>query len=794
MPFCLLNREVIFLVEGNNNSNIEETAVENHFSHGHRFRSNEDDFPQNRIREDDSHVLYEHNNVHYTHKSQPGKHHANRVKSSKNFFGGQCFMDRNTATGFIIDLKQRIWENRRIIVLLIAIFLIAFGIRGHLLRYNYLFEFDAFYHARMVQDLVTQGYVSSPDPLAYYQFGGAPSQQVSLYHVVSAWLYHLVALGRPFDKDLFMWTIQFFPVVFGSLISVLMYFLGKEIFNSKKVGLITAFVAAVTPAFAYRTMAGAQGDNSFGFIWFVLGFIFLVRATKTNEIDKNTLINSILAGIMFGAMSMSWDMYLLIPLIVIAYFFCGIFLISTKNDSLGRDVKKNYVLAFLIKIIITMGIFHIISYLYGENWVAGVLVYVGSAIHIESTVVSILTIVVGTVLILLNYFLILRLRKEVKNYFRVMVTLFLYCAILIMTYYFITVPDIVDRTNVGSMVGEESVGNKFFGTKYNNLIFFPCIAILLFPVGLYFFSKNESNDNSHAWTIFFFWIILTLFMAWYKLKFTFVFGLAIAPAAAIVAHLVFAGIKKFNFENSLEAKIMIITLFLALLLGVGASAKFFPDYVPYVDEHPEWREAQDWIINNTPKDAKLFNWWDQGHILTFLTERRVSTDNRNYDANANRAMAEFIITTDANRGYYIALKEIGADYIVLDSSMFSGVGSFQYYVDGYVDQRRAQKYYNGPLRILSCYDNNTDVINCGDAQISRKDWDSLSSKWKPIPDDFQNGTIPVYYYKSADELLVLNQEINNLNLTKVWTDSNEISEYYEKVYQKGGILILKVKK
>jgi asparagine N-glycosylation enzyme membrane subunit Stt3 len=285
-------------------------------------------------------------------------------------------------------------------------------------------------------------------------------------------------------------------------------------------------------------------------------------------------------------------------------------------------------------------------------------------------------------------------------------------------------------------------------------------------------------------------------MAWYKLKFTFVFGLAIAPAAAIVTYLILEGLKKFEIERGIESKILIGAVLLIAVLGVGASARFFPDYVPYVDEHPEWQAAQQWIIQNTPTDAKLFNWWDQGHILTYVTERKVSTDNRNGSDFANKEMAEFVTTTDTNRGYIIASSEVGADYVLLDSSMFASAPTFEYYVKGStkVDPKIMQKYYSGTIRVLNCTgaDNNSSTISCEGNSIPRSQWELFSTKWKATPDDFQNGSDAIFYYRTNDQLLIMNDAMNKTNLVKVWTNSDETSNYYEDTYSKGGIKILKI--
>lgn len=697
-------------------------------------------------------------------------------------------------------LAEKIRENWKIIFILVIIFLLAFGIRGHLLRNTYLFEFDAFYHARLVEQIVTTGGIISPDPQAYYEVaGGVAAQPMSVFHIVSAALYHLVAMGQPYDKETLMWVMQFFPVVFGAIISVLMYFLAKEVFNDRKVGLIAAFVAAVTPAFAYRTMAGAQGDNAFGFLFFVLGFIFFVRSVKDHTLRKEALINIVLAGVFFGLMSMTWRLYLLIPLIVIFYFIFAVVLVASREEK-AENWKKSAATALGVKAFISMAIFTVMSYAYGEDWISDALSYLGRPTHLEPFTVFLITMGGCLVAFVLSAFFVSKMKEGNKKLFSSLVIVALYAGLIVMMFYFATVPDLSDRSSIGSQVGEEAVGNQFFSSKYNILQVLPWMALVLLPISLYLFRK----EDSHTGLIFFFWTIITLFMAWYTLKFTFVLGFAISAAAAIVAYVFFEGTKRFNLDKGIEGRVIIGIMLLVVLLGVGASARFMVDYTPYVDSNPQWQETISWIKSNTPNDAKLFNWWDQGHILSFLTDRKVSTDNRNSSGFANREFAEFITTRDTNRGYEIASKDINADYIVLDSSMFNDAAVFEYYfadkIDssilikkGYINSDGSQ---NGTIRILSCsgMDSNSELINCGSGSVSREQWNTISDKWKSTPDEFQNGSVPQYYYRSANNLIILNSTLNQTNLAKAWLNSDETSKYYEIVYNKNGVMLLRIKR
>lgn len=689
-----------------------------------------------------------------------------------------------------------IWEKRALIIILLAIFLIGVGIRGHLLRYDYLFEFDAFYHARLVQDIVQLGHVQTPDPLVYYEMGGAPAQSTTLYHLTAAFFYNLLSMGQAFNKELLMFSIRIFSVIVGSLIAVLMYFLAKDTFNNKKVGLITAFVAAVCPAFAYRTMAGAQGDNAFGFLWMVMGFIFFIRAVKTNTLTRKDIFNALLGGIFFGAMSITWGMYILIPLILVVYAPFALLLIATKQDGHEHKPTKTHAFIFFVKYLIALAVLHIISSLYGTNWIEQAFTWMGRSISMEYVPTAIITFVGIIAAAILSIFFVSKQSKENKKLIGIGVIILLYLALFVMAFVFLTVPDMHDRTSISSMVGEESNGNNFFGTKYNALIIFAWVAIALFPISIWLFNK----EDSHTGIIFFIWVLITLFMAWYTLKFTFVFGLGIAIAAAVTSFLVFEGLKKFNIEKGIEGKIILVALLMLVVLGVGASARFFPDYVPYVDQNPAIREMITWINTNTTQDAKFFNWWNDGHILAFLTEKKYSSDNRNQSHIANRTMGEFVVTTDTNLAHYIISTtnpdyNFNSDYIILDKDYFTQMVSFSFYLTEKVDYSdpNVKKYSADYASARNC-SVSASGADCDGATIPLNEYNALPTTWVSTPTMFMNGTTPIFIYRQGNSIIIIGNAINNSNFAKVWFNSDETKNYYTQVYENNVYKIYKIQK
>ena len=710
---------------------------------------------------------------------------------------------KEKAKNLISNLGQTLFDNRVIIILLIAIFLIAVGARSDLMKYpgNYMFEPDASYHARMILDLTRDGSVPSPDDLVYYQIeGGMTNQAPSVYWYLSALLYGIVAFGQPFSKDLLLFTVKFFPAIFGALIAIAMYFLAKVVFNSKKVALITAFVTAVTPAFVYRTMSGAQGDNSLGFLWMVIGFYFFIKAVKTKTLNKSDIINAVLAGIFFLIMSMTWRMYILIPAVLTPYILFSLIYIAS-HTSKKEDFKHSEVLYFVAKIVLSLGLFSILflagGYTFSQDpnfWLFSVAGYASSIVPLEAGIITILLVVGAIVFTALAYY-ISNLDHETKKLIGTATILGLYLIFFALIAVFLTQPDLFyaggeGRNSIGSMVGEESVGNSFFGSKYNALIILPWLALILLPLGMFLLKK----EDLHAGVLFWVWVMVTLFMAWYKLKFTFVFGLAIAPAAAVVAFIIFEMLKNFKLEKGVEAKLTIIALLFIVILGVGATARFIPDYSPFPNQDQGVIDRMDWIINNTPTDAKFFNWWNEGHVLALTTERKFSTDNRNASGEANEAYARFIITPDSNLAYTIASKQIGADYVLLESELVGAMSSFEDYNLGTLASNTLKaKYSTGNYNILNCTDNNT-TVNCNGNTLSKEQFLSISQKWKSTPDAFPDGTNPVFYYRTNDQLLILNKAMNNTNFAKVFTNSDETSTYYSEVYSKGGLKIFKILK
>jgi len=691
----------------------------------------------------------------------------------------------------IKEIKKKVYDNRKMILVLIVLFLFAMSIRSNIVRFegNYLFEPDAYYHARLVEELAQQGYINNIDPNVYYQLpNGAVSAPPSLYHYLSWFLYEIVALGA-FNKELLAFTVQFFPVIFGALISIGMYFLGKEIFDSKKIGLIAGFLTAVTPAFAYRTMAGAQGDNSMGFLWMVIGLVFFVRALKTDTRTKKDLINAVLAGIFFSLMAIGWSLHLLIPVVLIPSI--AIILLYKTYDSKKKPLKDSAVLNIIIKSAIALGIYTIISFIYGSDWITAATNVLVEVLNVDGFF-ALLIGVIGVIAFIALAFYLQSLDKSGRKMGLYLAIALLYIGLLLVAFMFVIVPDFFynsGRTSIISMVGEESLGITSFGIKYNVLLILPIIGLVLFPFGLFLLKRKDIHLQVLLW----FGTLVTLFMAYYKLKFTFVFGLGLVMGALLAVDFFFKLLEKYNAEKGIEAKIIIGALFFIIVLGVAAAPIYLNQFQPFANSDTRWIDAMDWINNNTTKEAKFFNWWGEGHQLAFVTERNFSSDNRNYSAEANSNYAEFMITSDVNKAYDIAKNKIGADYVIIHPNNFSSGQSFAFYAAGKIDSSVSNNFSDFQSRFIGCSPSDNGLV-CNGQTIPTEQFEQMAKdKWTSAPTDFYNGQLPLFYYRNDNILIVIGPSYNETNLAKVYFNSDETSKYYEPVFDSGGLKIFKIK-
>ncbi|MFA4908016.1 MAG: STT3 domain-containing protein, partial [archaeon] len=609
--------------------------------------------------------------------------------------------------------------GKREAFVILLIFLLAFGIRMHLAKFEYFFEFDPYWDAR-ISSYVLQGQpLPKVDPMAYYQLGGAdiPRGNVAFLLTGPA-LYKLFTLGAAYDKLLWIEALKIIPALFGALAALGVYLFMRQ-WLGKKAGLLGGFFAAVTPAFVYRTMGGWYEGASLVFLPMVIGFYFAVKGIKEPELNWKKIAYIILGGAFLGSMAYIAGWFLIVPLVLAAYFAVTSILMA----AFGFGAKKTKAFAALAIILLAITSVVIISN-QGFGWTNSAVNYITKYVPGAATPAGGTT--AGQVL--------------------------------------------------SGSVGEQNTGWQFFGSKYNALLIFPFMALILLPWR--FFRKKDLPSM-----LFFFWVLGTLGMAWLRLQLTFAFGLAVAFSAGYVC---FEILEFFSHRKIWQKRAGAAFVLFFMVLGVGAGSYFMLQNTPNIELANGWKDGMQWLRESTPKDAKLFNWWDEGHWLSFIGERKVSTDNRNYDFNANSDYAKLVVAEDENSAYKIAQK-YGADYLVLGSDMVEKQGSMAIYA--FVTKSsdpRTQRYLGA---VFFCSKQTAQVTgqvtyNCGPNAIPESQMNSLPVDWTAAPNQFQADSsgqlrMPLFVYRTKDygQIMILNAASNSTMAAKLWTNDASIKHF-----------------
>ncbi len=677
--------------------------------------------------------------------------------------------------------KSRIdWKT---VAIVLFIFLLAFGIRAYLFRYDLMFEFDTYWHTRMTGYIIQNGSIPAVDPLAYTHLpnGSAVPMRTSLFWYVSAFIYSIIAFvttgSAAYDKELLIEVVKFLPAFYGAIVSVGLYFLGKEAYN-KTAGYLMGFFGAVSSSFIYRSLAGFYEAGTFGYVLLVFGFYFLLRAVNRLSNWRLAIINAAIGCILLGLLSISYALsVIVIPILV----FFAVFSAWSLWNKGQKDLASRFVYlmaGFLV------GFALLALLLSGDTQMGDVIGYPSTAL--EKIGIPPLFAAVFFGLVAIGALLWYKIRSKVvsteswankANWLRMLV-LFLLLAIGIFS---MLAPK--NRVGISAIsVGEESPGNQYFAHKYGVLMVLPLLALVLIPIADF---KKKKPDLASA--LFFPFILISFYLAWDRLHYSYNFGVPIAIASAYVIYHVLAFFKR---HSRYEKLALSFGLGFLVLAGVSHATLFTQQNVPTIEADSGWKEGLYWLKDNTPPDAKLFNWWDEGHWISFLAERKVITDNRNFDRYANSDVGKFVLTEDLSEAISI-LKKYDSDYLVLGNDLFSKRNSmilYAYYIDNPEKAQEGDPRFD-PVQSLSVpcsatTEQGKTVYRCSGATIQESDFLRIPVTWTSQPSALENERDAIFYYRTTDNarLHKLSLKQNSTVFARIWFGSPETRDMFEEVF------------
>ncbi|MCK5653833.1 MAG: oligosaccharyl transferase, archaeosortase A system-associated, partial [Dehalococcoidia bacterium] len=241
-----------------------------------------------------------------------------------------------------LPAKIRARLSRRAIysIILLIIFGIALALRV-CLPYEDVFTGDSvrfggndpWYHMRLVENLVQHfPHLIAFDPFTLYPYGQAVPF-APFFDLLLGFFIWVIALGSPTQH-----TIEtvgaYFPAILGALVTIPVYFIGRELFN-RTVGLLSAGLIAILPGqFLLRSLLGFADHHIAEVLFSATAALFLIlaikrargRGTSFGHIRsrdwgnlRKPLIYALLAGLALGIYLISWSGGLLFVFIIFAY-------------------------------------------------------------------------------------------------------------------------------------------------------------------------------------------------------------------------------------------------------------------------------------------------------------------------------------------------------------------------------------------------------------------------------------------------------------------------------------------
>jgi dolichyl-diphosphooligosaccharide--protein glycosyltransferase len=492
----------------------------------------------------------------------------------------------------------------------------------------------------MVQNGLFSPY--TPTPWVNYQqwYPGGLDMSMSLpsLPMTAAVLYSIISwLGVNIELMAFA---SLFPVVFGTLSCLIIYFVGKDM-GGKAVGLFAALFLALAPSFLQRTALGFFDTEVLGIVGLLLFIFMFLRAVDETKSLRSSLLYSIGAGAALAYFIGAWGAaYFLVDLAALFVFI--LILLKRYSQRLLLSYSLTFGLAFLIAT--------------------------------KFPYISIGYVTTGPVLPVAGVFVLLCISEILRHNISARTKVLLTGASLAgivggfiamwqlgfmqgIAGKFLTVLDPFLRSAVPLI---ESVAEHRI-TAWGNIYFELGLGILFFLAGLYFTLRNPTNRN-----IFLLLFGATsLYFAASMVRLLVIF----APAFSLLVAIGVLGIMKPFYtllkeapQIALKSKrriarvskeysgIAIFLVFILLVTNLAFSPQngglprvygqaYAPITVsaaslPVVPSEParEWLDMLSWTQNNLQSTDVVCAWWDYGYWLSILGNVTSLADNATINA------------------------------------------------------------------------------------------------------------------------------------------------------------------
>ena len=510
----------------------------------------------------------------------------------------------------------------------------------------YLVALDPYYYLRLTENYYKHGHLGEtlryidgklvPYDTCQYAPPGRPiTRPVPVITYVTIAVYEI---WRSIDPTVTLMNAAFWvPPILSILLGIPVFFIVRRVTRSNVGGIVGALAIVSTPALLYKTSAGFADTPIFEILPILFIVWFIMEALHNQKNLKLSLLYTVLATLTMVLAPRMWAGwwygYYVVGVFLILYMVYT-FLVSRYRDKIPLPLLIDDIKTLLpIAGIFILGSALLISLLYGVNVFIGGILSPFEFIKIQETIkttgwpnvfttVSELQVptlqeiisnslgetylfILG-VLGILASFISMRYKEEsikIDLKYALLLTIW-----LVATFYAAT----KGVRFIGLMAPPLSIGVGIFVGQLVNII-------------------NRRDDELTKWIIYptvgiiFLYTLLKTYSKIPKiiLPTTYVPIAAYGFLTVLVILTIYKIVDIVISHRDRIKKVVVILLALSLVLPSLAGA--VPFYTAPTFNNG-WKEGLDWIKKETPDNAVITCWWDNGHIYTWATRKMVTFD------------------------------------------------------------------------------------------------------------------------------------------------------------------------
>ena len=566
-------------------------------------------------------------------------------------------------------------------------------IRSQPAQYGFeLHEYDPFFNYRATQFIVENGipaYLDWHDDMSWYPMGrDVVSTSQPMLHITAAISYQIFGAG----SELYDFTIMF-PVVIGSATAIVMFAIVRTI-GGTTAGLLASLFFAISVPILYRGLIGWFKSEPLGMFYGLLGIYFFLSGIKSNN-GKNSLVRLVAGGVIIGLGISSWGgiQFFILPLTL---FFLAL--------PFFRKDKKFLMWAlpiFTFSLLASSSMFEIADSTFLLSTESGSSYGLYKFSDTDDVIASIgygSAVLIGMTAIAMIILMIQKIsqKHQVRNGVAVLAVTTI-IGIAVLSSGFVDLPEYryVNALNPFLTTTDpltDSVSEHSTPTMKITFIFFS-IMIVFAGIGAWLIFQNKVNRSMKIKTDM---VVFALIMGLVGVYASAAFVRAEIFAAFSIIILSSMGIsilaskileRKIFKDYTITAKastkvvfvgVIIILLALPLVLPLDKNMITYATFPPAIltanaNLSPtfvtnDWKDAMQWLKENTPKDAVVASWWDYGYYITTLGERKTLADNATLMDWQIRKIASMLFSNTDNAWKILSssyLEDVSPYYITL---------------------------------------------------------------------------------------------------------------------------------